>query len=47
MTDTAVMHALYPLAEFSVLAALASAHTTATIGRPRLPAPVQKCVGRH
>lgn len=30
MTDTAVMHALYPLAEFPVLAALASARTTAT-----------------
>lgn len=30
MTDTAVMHALYSLAEFPVLAALASAHTTAT-----------------
>ena len=30
MTDTAIMHALYPLAEFPVLAALASPHTTAT-----------------
>lgn len=30
MTDTAVMHALYPLAEFPVLAALASPHTVAT-----------------
>ncbi len=30
MTDAAVMHALYPLAEFPVLAALASAHTAAT-----------------
>lgn len=30
MTDTAVMHALYPLAEFPVLAALASGHTAAT-----------------
>lgn len=30
MTNTAVMHALYPLAEFPVLAALASPHTTAT-----------------
>ncbi len=30
MIDTAVMHALYSLAEFPVLASLASAHTTAT-----------------
>ncbi len=30
MTDTAVMHTLYSLAEFPVLAALASARTTAT-----------------